>query len=152
MHTAHALLRGCFCVPLCRNVGYPQCLHHWRKKFQVWVYLQGHWAMQMPWFLYPMSHAPHIRLLCNYGFGQGMAVPTQVSGYWGQGPVPASLPLRSPISAMGIPLCHMCVLRGALLARPPPPEIFWGCLPCAGVCYSGGGGNVLWELGCLESC
>lgn len=53
---------------------------------------------------------------------RALVVPTQVSGYWGQGLVPASLPLRSPIPAMGIPLCHMCVSRGALLARPPPPS------------------------------
>lgn len=154
VHAVHALLRGCFCVSLCRSVGYPQCLHHWRTQFQVWVYLRGHWAMQMPWSLYPVSHAPiHRTPPAAMALARALVVPTQVSGYWGQGLVPASLPLRSPIPAMGIPLCHMCVSRGALLARPPPPpEIFWGCLPCAGVCYSGGGGNVLWEVGCRGSC
>lgn len=54
-----------------------------------------------------------------------------------------SLPQRSQIPALESPsLPHVCV-EGGFASPPPPPEIFWGSLPCAGVCYSGGGGGTV---------
>lgn len=86
---------------------------------------------------------------CIYGFGHSTARPCAICGHRGWGPnrqgqgLPGSIPAspRGPkFLPRGPPHCHGCVLRGALPAHSPP-EIFWGGLPCAGVCYSGGGGG-----------
>lgn len=76
------------------------------------------------------------------------------SGLWvlRTGTGPSQPPPEVTSSWHGVPSLPYVRLEGGFVSPPPPPEIFWGCLPCAGVCYSGGGGNVLWEVGCRGSC
>lgn len=96
------------------------------------VGLQGRWLLLHLW-LWPRRIVAMFHL-------RGPRMGTKLAGS-GTTWLNLSLPLGSQIPAPGSPSAA-CVCQGGL-CQPAPRLLryFWGGLPCAGVCYNGGGGG-----------
>lgn len=166
------------CSPAHRTP-HSRCLHHQGTHFHMGTCSRGPFGREQPepglpgtplgWCSSPCPASPTREVL---GSARSMALPASMALAAAQhGRVPSAgtgdgdcrargclaqpqPPPRGPeFLPWGPPLCGVYVLRGALPACPPPPEIYWGSLPCAGGCYNGGGGGnvqqgegVLWVL------
>lgn len=116
------------------------CTH--REHAYMWVHTLGELLdhtcpeprLLVPWSLPCASHVWGLEgckddgSSCIYGFGHGIAWPCSICGDQMDGdqtsrargcPAQPQPSPEVPNSCSGVPLCQVCVLRGALPARPP---------------------------------